>query len=230
METILQAVFTNEATARQGQQALVQLTATLADTDSLAIGETYLLHRNSDGEPATIQSAQGEAIGTHTLGGGLLGGLLGLLGGPVGVVAGAALGLLAGGTGDALKVHNTRDYLHEAAKALPPGQAMLVAHLWEASVGPVNTVLHQFQASFSRMNVDQELAIANQWEATNTDPAVSPQEQAWRERTAAHKAARRAGLDELKGEQPRQMNPRVAAHIAELQARLASLWAQKKCA
>ena len=228
METILQAVFPNEAAAQQGQRALEQLADAIENTDVLAIGETYLLHRKDAGQPAAIESTSGTSAGALTLGGGLLGGLLGLLGGPVGVVAGAAFGLLGGGTGDFLKVSNTHNYLHEVAKSLPVGQALLVAHVWEASAGPVDAVLRQLGGPFTRVDVDQELTIANRWEWENADQEVAQADQAWRVSEAADKAARRVELDELLAKQHLRQQQQTTARFAQQQARLAGLRSERQ--
>jgi uncharacterized membrane protein len=67
--------------------------------------------------------------------------MLGTFGGPLGLVAGGAIGGLAGLILDLAKAGISADFLEEASRSLAPGKSVLLAELDETWEAPVDTKL-----------------------------------------------------------------------------------------
>ena len=133
MDRMLVAVFDNLSKAQQGLAALVQL-----DIDgSITVFAHAVVVRNPDGttivEEGRAPWPSGILVGTP------LGALIGLLGGAPGVAVGAIVGFFAGGTADLNRARIGEDFVEDAAQALAPGRAALVAEIEEDAIGPVDT-------------------------------------------------------------------------------------------
>ncbi len=133
MDRMLVAVFDNLSKAQQGLAALVQL-----DLDgSITVFAHAVVVRNPDGttivEEGRAPWPSGTMVGTP------LGALIGLLGGAPGVAIGAMVGFFAGGTADLNRARIGEDFVEDAAQALAPGRAALVAEIEEDAIGPVDT-------------------------------------------------------------------------------------------
>ena len=133
MDRMLVAVFDNLSKAEQGLAALVQL-----DLDgSITVFAHAVVVRNPDG--TTIVEEGRAPWPSGTLVGTPLGALIGLLGGAPGVAVGAIVGFFAGGTADLNRARIGEDFVEDAAQALAPGRAALVAEIEEDAIGPVDT-------------------------------------------------------------------------------------------
>ncbi len=133
MDRMLVAVFDNLSKAQQVLAALVQL-----DLDgSITVFAHSVVVRNPDGstivEEGRAPWPSGTMVGTP------LGALIGLLGGAPGVAIGAMVGFFAGGTADLNRARIGEDFVEDAAQALAPGRAALVAEIEEDAIGPVDT-------------------------------------------------------------------------------------------
>jgi uncharacterized membrane protein len=130
---MLVAVFDNLSKAQQGLAALVQLDL----GGSITVFAHAVVVRNADG---TTMVEEGHAPWpSGTLVGTPLGALIGLLGGAPGVALGAIVGFFAGGTADLNRARIGEDFVEDAAQALAPGRAALVAEIEEDAIGPVDT-------------------------------------------------------------------------------------------
>jgi len=133
MDRMLVAVFDNLSKAQQGLAALVQLDL----GGSITVFAHAVVVRNADG---TTMVEEGHAPWpSGTLVGTPLGALIGLLGGAPGVALGAIVGFFAGGTADLNRARIGEDFVEDAAQALAPGRAALVAEIEEDAIGPVDT-------------------------------------------------------------------------------------------
>jgi uncharacterized membrane protein len=133
MDRMLVVVFDNESKAYEGKKALQQL-----DTEgSISVYGYAVVAKAADG---TTTLKQGDDVGPlGTLAGTALGSLIGLLGGPAGVAIGASAGLAGGATVD---LHNARisdDFVDDVSKVLLPNRVALVAEIDEAWTTPVDT-------------------------------------------------------------------------------------------
>jgi uncharacterized membrane protein len=130
---MLVVVFDNESKAYEGKKALQQLDS----EGSISVYGYAVVAKAADG---TTTLKQGDDVGPlGTLAGTALGSLIGLLGGPAGVAIGASAGLAGGATVD---LHNARisdDFVDDVSKVLLPNRVALVAEIDEAWTTPVDT-------------------------------------------------------------------------------------------
>jgi uncharacterized membrane protein len=133
MDRILVVVFENESKAYEGSQALREMEI----EGSIHLYAKAVLVREADG---TIQVKQSSDLGAAaTVGGLVLGSLIGLLGGPVSVAVGAGTGMFGGFLYDMAHLGVGQDYLDGVGKSLKPGKAAVVAEIWEDWILPVDT-------------------------------------------------------------------------------------------
>ena len=144
MDRMLVAVFDNEARAYEGKKALLQLDG----EGSISVYGYAVLAKAADGS-TTLK--QGDDVGPlGTLAGTALGSLIGLLGGPAGMAIGAASGLAAGATVD---LHNARisdDFIDDVNKVLLPKRVAVVAEIEEDWTTPVDTRMEQIGGTVFR--------------------------------------------------------------------------------
>jgi len=154
MEKMIQAVFNSEVEAFKGLQAIQQL----GNNKDISVGETYILTKDAEGK-TSIRSAKDSDAGSGTLGGGVLGGLIGLLAGPLGLLVGVAGGMIAGSASETLRAENVSDYLDAVAANVPNGRSVLVAHIWEDWEVPLNTAMLSLTSDLSRYNLDEQVYV-----------------------------------------------------------------------
>jgi uncharacterized membrane protein len=93
--------------------------------------------RDADGK---IQVKQSSDLGpAATVGGLVIGALIGLFGGATAAAIGAGTGMFGGFLHDMAHVGLGQDYLDGVGKSLQPGKAAVVAEIWEDWIVPVDT-------------------------------------------------------------------------------------------
>jgi uncharacterized membrane protein len=133
MDRMLVVVFDNESKAYEGKKALLQLDS----EGSISVYGYAVVAKNADGT-ATIK--QGDDVGPlGTLAGTALGSLIGVLGGPVGMAIGATAGFAGGMTGDLLNAGVGDDFIDDVSKFLLPTKVAVVAEIEEDWTTPVDT-------------------------------------------------------------------------------------------
>ncbi|HZK05275.1 MAG TPA: hypothetical protein VFC82_05425 [Actinomycetaceae bacterium] len=106
-----------------------------ADADGrIEIVAAALVEREPDGR-IRVAEGQDEVIGKASVGGGLLGILIGVLGGSLGLLLGWGAGSLLGGYFDVRRAERTETALAQFSRLLPPGGTAVLAQLVE--VDPV---------------------------------------------------------------------------------------------
>ncbi len=145
-----------------------------------------------------MKSAERETVGRSTIGGGLIGGLVGLLTGPVGALVGGSMGALVGMTEDVLESDEMDRYLDRFAQRIPIGKTTLVSHLWEDSRLSVNTALQPFGAQVTRLDTDLELLGADRRAEAELDKEISQDETYLKHSVNAARADWKTNVDELK--------------------------------
>lgn len=101
--------------------------------------------------------------GAPTIGGGLVGLLIGVIGGPVGMLFGWTGGLLVGGAVDIHRADDTDSVLGEISRYIPAGGTALVAELDEYATEVVDTLMAELGGVVYRRSADvvrEELAAA----------------------------------------------------------------------
>lgn len=133
MDRILVVVFENESKAYEGSQVLREMEI----EGSIHLYAKAVLIRDADGNVQVKQSSDLGAAGT--VGGLVLGALIGLLGGPTVAAIGAGTGMSGGFLFDMAHLGVSQDYLDGVGKSLKPGKAAVVAEIWEDWTLPVDT-------------------------------------------------------------------------------------------
>ena len=135
MNKLLVAVFDSEKAADAGLNALRALHA----AGDITLYATGVLAKDAKGLVSVRKSLDAGPIGT--VAGLAVGSLIGLLGGPVGVAIGAMTGTVAGAVRDFWVAGVGLDFIEEATQHLQPGKTALVAEVEEEWVIPVDSAL-----------------------------------------------------------------------------------------
>lgn len=133
IDRALVVVFDSEPKAYEGEKALLEL----KKEGSIGVYAYEVIAKNADGTSTVKQTHDPGPLGT--LGGTLLGSVIGLFGGPTGLAIGAGVGILSGMMAD---LHNARigeDFIDDVNKVLLPNKFALVAEIQEDWTTPVDT-------------------------------------------------------------------------------------------
>jgi uncharacterized membrane protein len=132
MERMVVVVFDDEAKAYEAADVLQSFN----EDRSVAVHESWVLTKDADGSVNIVKTE--DSLPESTMGGTVVGGLIGLFGGPAGVAIGAASGMALGATADVARAHLGRDFIAEVTRALAPGRIALVAEVDEESTEPLD--------------------------------------------------------------------------------------------
>ncbi len=144
MDKILLATFNTEAEAYKGLTALKDLN----EKGDITLYATTILVSDSTGTVTLKEQTGPGPLGTAL--GALTGAVVGLLGGPIGFVVGTGVGGASGFLADMVQWGISYDLVDEAAKALGPGKAVILAEVDETWMVPVDSTLSQMGAVVSR--------------------------------------------------------------------------------
>jgi uncharacterized membrane protein len=192
MSKYIVSVFDEEKAAYDGARALGQL----YDEGSIAVYEGAVLAKDASGEVRVLDGLEEAPFGT--LGGMLLGSLVGVLGGPAGMVMGAAAGSLSGMFMD-LNIAGVGDeFLDDVARELSPGSFAVVAEVEEGWTMPLDTRMEALGGTVYRSwRIDVEDAqIERDIEATNRE--IDELKQEWKQGSDEAKAKLQAKVDAAK--------------------------------
>ncbi len=143
MDKMLVATFNSEADACKGLTALKDL----HEAGDITLYATAVLVKDASG---AVTIKQRDAPGPVGPVGTLAGSAVGLLGGPVGVVVGMSAGGLAGMLYDLDEWGMREDLVREMSTQLSPSRALLLAEVDETWMAPIDTALGQMGAVISR--------------------------------------------------------------------------------
>ena len=106
-----------------------------------------------------------------TLKGGLLGGLIGILGGPIGILLGGSIGLLMGSVVDAVDITNNGSLLEKVLVNIKEGETALVAlvqepdtRIFDGKVKPYETVISRYDAELIQEEVEEAKVLHREME------------------------------------------------------------------
>lgn len=192
MSKYIVSVFDNEKAAYGGARALGQL----HDDGSIAVYEGAVLAKDDSGKVRVLDGLEEAPFGT--LGGMLLGSLIGVLGGPAGMVVGAAAGSMGGMLVD-LNIAGVNDeFLDDVAKELSPGNYAVVAEVEEGWTAPLDTRMEALGGTVYRSwRTDVEDAqIERDIEASERE--IEELKQEWKQASDESKAKLEAKVDAMK--------------------------------
>ena len=151
MSKYIVCVFDDKKTSYEGARALRELD----DEGSIAAYEGAIISKAENGA-VRIEDARDEGP-INTLGGMMIGSLIGVIGGPAGVAVGAAAGTWGGMMADMYNVGVSDEFLDEVAKALTPGKYAVVAEVEEGWTVPLDTRMEELGGIvFRRWRFDVE--------------------------------------------------------------------------
>jgi uncharacterized membrane protein len=155
-------------------------------------------------EQGRLYTPEGDdtAAGVATVGGSLVGLLIGVIGGPIGMLFGWTGGLLVGGAADLHRADDTDSVLGEISRYIPAGGTAIVAELGEYAPEVVDTLMAEQGGIVYRRSAEairEELAAAqNAYRAAQKEAAQAARELRKVERhekAAEQKAAIKEKLD-----------------------------------
>jgi uncharacterized membrane protein len=199
-ENVIVTTFSDESDA---YEALARL-KDLAAQGQIDLHDGVVVERTLDGTLHIRDESGNEDDGLATLSGGTIGLLIGVLGGPIGILFGGGIGLLAGALVDLERDDETDSVLEHISRAVGTGQTAVLADVGESGPAVVDGVMGAFHAHvwrFARKDVEAEIAGAEE---------------------AAHKARAKA-RKELRHQRREATVEKVKAKLDEMRARLQQL-------
>jgi uncharacterized membrane protein len=122
------------------------------DKDAVRVRQGALVTKDLKGN-VQVPETRGNGAPWGTVGGPIVGGLIGLIAGPTGAAVGAGAGLLAGWTGDMVHLGLDEDMVGSVAAEINPGDSALVAEIDEGSTEPLDGVVASHGGRIYRSNV-----------------------------------------------------------------------------
>jgi uncharacterized membrane protein len=127
MQRMVVVIFDTDDQAYNASRALKEL----ADDNFIAVNADGVVTKNPDGTTQVVETHGLAPEGT--MGGSVVGGLIGLIGGPAGLAIGATAGFLLGAGTDVSRARVGRDFVRDVQNELEPGKSALVAQIDEES-------------------------------------------------------------------------------------------------
>jgi uncharacterized membrane protein len=158
-ENLILVTFEDESHAYEGLAKAKQLEA----SNQLALREAAVVQRSDGGSLSVRDDSDSDSdVGAFT--GGFIGLLVGILGGPIGILFGGAVGLLAGSLYDADNSEETDSVLERIARSIPNGSTALVAAVGEEGPAGLDGAMHGLGGSvarYARADVESEVAAVD---------------------------------------------------------------------
>jgi uncharacterized membrane protein len=114
--------------------------AEIKKLDGVRVKQAAIVTKDEKGN-LRVPDTKGDDVPWGTLGGPIVGGLIGLIAGPAGAAVGAASGLFAGYVGDMVRLGMDEDVVRRVAAEVNPGDTAIVAEIEEGSTEPVDQVV-----------------------------------------------------------------------------------------
>lgn len=223
MDKMLVVVFDSELKAYEGSKALQEL----QQEGSISLYAKAVIARDASGEVAVKQQGDMGPVGTAV--GLLTGSLIGVIGGPVGMAIGASAGTYGGMLYDLAQLGIGEDFLSEVENSLQPGEAAVVAEVWEEWTTPVDdrmealggVVLRRSREDVVDAQMERDIAVLRADLAeleSERDQAVGHARSRLQAKVDAAKAKLQAKQD--------QVQARIEASQKEAEAKIKSLQEQ----
>ena len=125
----------------------------LKNENTLDVLQAVIIERKDDGK-IEVKDGIDTTSGTNTIGGGLIGSLVGIIGGPLGVLLGFSTGALIGSVSDFDNTDQNQAVLSRISKSLPIDSTGLFINLNEADEELANAFFNKFDAVLLRWDFD----------------------------------------------------------------------------
>src|SRR3954465_14249890 len=196
-ENVIVTTFNEDSTAYEALARLKELAA----QGQIDLHDGAVVRRGQDGTLHLRDETGNEDEGLATLTGGTIGLLIGILAGPIGVLPGGAVALLAGTIVDEEDDEETDSVLEHIARSIGTGETAVLADVGESGPAPVDGAMAALDGRVTRhalKDVEAEIAGAEE---------------------AAHKARVKA-RKELRHQRREATVEKVQAKLSELRERL----------
>jgi uncharacterized membrane protein len=150
MYNIVGAMFASEEEARKAMEALAET----PEINGTTILQMSLMKRKG-GELKLCDNFTSENLTSNdTVKGGLIGGLIGILGGPIGALLGGATGALLGGAADIDNEDTSKTLIEQAAQKLEEGDLALIMLVDEGEENALDRQLLKYNVYIVRYDAE----------------------------------------------------------------------------
>ncbi len=223
MDKMLVVVFDSELKAYDGSKALQEL----QDEGSISLYAKAVIARDASGKVAVKQQGDMGPVGTAV--GLFTGSLIGLFGGPVGLALGASVGTYGGMLYDLAQLGIGEDFIGEVEKTLQPGEAAVVAEVWEEWMTPVDDRMEALGGVVLRRTRDDVVGAQMERDIALLKADIAEMENE-RDQAVGHARAKlQAKVDSARARlqaKQNQVQARIEASQNEAEAKIKSLQEQ----
>ena len=190
-------ILANYKVESEAYQALSELKRDTANAN-YTISQAMIVKRENGKLNVMDGFVNGMTTGDDTWMGGLLGGLIGILGGPIGVLLGGSVGMLVGGAVDAGEMAGDTSLLEKAGDNIADGETAIILLAQEEYETALTAKLNDFDVSITRLDAAEVAAEVEHAKEVERQMAKETREKLRTERTEAFKETVAKKSEELK--------------------------------
>ena len=190
-------VLANYKVESEAYQALSELKRDTANAN-YTISQAMIVKRENGKLNVMDGFVNGMTTGDDTWMGGLLGGLIGILGGPIGVLLGGSFGMLVGGAVDAGEMAGDTSLLEKAGDSIADGETAIILLAQEEYDTALTAKLNDFDVSITRLDAAEVAVEVEHAKEVERQMAKETREKLRAERTEAFKESVAKKSEELK--------------------------------
>ena len=190
-------VLANYKVESEAYQALSELKRDTANAN-YTISQAMIVKRENGKLTVMDGFVNGITTGDDTWMGGLLGGLIGILGGPIGVLLGGSVGMLVGGAVDAGEMAGDTSLLEKAGDSIADGETAIILLAQEEYETALTAKLNDFDVSITRLDAAEVAAEVEHAKEVERQMEKETREKLRAERTEAFKETVAKKSEELK--------------------------------
>ena len=190
-------VLGNYKVESEAYQALSELKRDTANAN-YTISQAMIVKRENGKLNVMDGFVNGMTTGDDTWMGGLLGGLIGILGGPIGVLLGGSFGMLVGGAVDAGEMAGDTSLLEKAEDSIADGETAIILLAQEEYETALTAKLNDFDVSITRLDAAEVAVEVEHAKEVERQMAKETREKLRAERTEAFKESVAKKSEELK--------------------------------
>ena len=190
-------VLANYKVESEAYQALSELKRDTANAN-YTISQAMIVKRENGKLNVMDGFVNGITTGDDTWMGGLLGGLIGILGGPIGVLLGGSVGMLVGGAVDAGEMAGDTSLLEKAGDSIADGETAIILLAQEEYETALTAKLNDFDVSITRLDAAEVAAEVEHAKEVERQMAKETREKLRAERTESFKETVAKKSEELK--------------------------------
>ena len=190
-------VLANYKVESEAYQALSELKRDTANAN-YTISQAMIVKRENGKLNVMDGFVNGMTTGDDTWMGGLLGGLIGILGGPIGVLLGGSFGMLVGGAVDAGEMADDTSLLEKAGDSIADGETAVILLAQEEYETALTAKLNDFDVSITRLDAAEVAVEVEHAKEVERQMAKETREKLRAERTEAFKESVAKKSEELK--------------------------------